>query len=279
MRQNPLSLVLEEIPLPYTTTMITCDTSQKSPRPFIPVQFRHAVFDSLTTSATRESARRRAGTVTQAFVATWVSRYGCPLRITTDRRRQFQSNLFSVLARLLGTRLQYTTAYHPASNGMVKRLHRQLKASLTAKLDREHWVEKLPLVLLGLRTAIKEDLGFCAAEMLYGSTIRLPGEFFGEKPSPTPTPSEHKERLQSWLEHLPPCAPSVSRNQRVFSFPDMNEATQVFVRRDTVKAPLTPAYDGPFRVLSRSHKTVTICVREKEDVVSLDRVKPAHLID
>ncbi|XP_049519403.1 uncharacterized protein LOC125943898 [Dermacentor silvarum] len=92
-----------------------------------------------------------AGTVAQVFVATWVSRYGCPLRITTDRRRQFQSNLFSTLAKLLGTRLQYTTAYHPASNGMVERLHRQLKASLTAKLDREHWVEKLPLVLLGLR--------------------------------------------------------------------------------------------------------------------------------
>ena len=47
MRQNPLSLVLAEIPLPYTTTMVTCDTSQKSPRPFVPVQFRRAVFDSL----------------------------------------------------------------------------------------------------------------------------------------------------------------------------------------------------------------------------------------
>nr|XP_037285081.1 uncharacterized protein LOC119178015 [Rhipicephalus microplus] len=170
-------------------------------------------------------------------------------------------------------------ACQPASNGMVERLHRQLKASLTAKLDREHWVEKLPLVLLGLRTAIKEDLGFCAAEMLYGSTIRLPGEFFGEKPSATPTPSERMERLHSWLEHLQPSAPRVYRNQRALSFPDMNEATHVFVRRDTVKAPLTPAYDGPFRVLSRSHKTVTIRVRDIEDVVSLDRVKLAHLMD
>ncbi|XP_037526413.1 uncharacterized protein LOC119403556 [Rhipicephalus sanguineus] len=170
-------------------------------------------------------------------------------------------------------------AYHPASNGMVERLHRQLKASLTAKLDREHWVEKLPLVLLGLRTALKEDLRFSAAEMLYGSTIRLPGEFFGEKSGTAPTPSEHMERLHSWLEHLQPNAPRVSRDQRVFSFPDMNAATHVFVRRDTVKVPLTPAYDGPFRVLSRSHKTVTIRVRDREDVVSLDRVKPAHLMD
>ncbi|XP_049273402.1 uncharacterized protein LOC125759129 [Rhipicephalus sanguineus] len=46
MRQNPLTLMLEEILLPYTT-MVTCDTSHESPRPFVAVQFRHAVFDSL----------------------------------------------------------------------------------------------------------------------------------------------------------------------------------------------------------------------------------------
>lgn len=47
MQQNPRSLMLAEIPLPYTTTMVTCDTSQKAPRPFVPIQFRRAVFDSL----------------------------------------------------------------------------------------------------------------------------------------------------------------------------------------------------------------------------------------
>lgn len=73
-----------------------------------------------------------ARTATQVFVAIGVSRYGCLLRIT-DCGLQFQSNLFSALARLLGTQLQYTTAYHPVSNGMVERLHRQLK--------RPSWIE------------------------------------------------------------------------------------------------------------------------------------------
>lgn len=59
MQQNPRSLVLAEIPLPYTTTMVTCDTSQKAPRPFVPIQFRRAVLTVFTTSATQKSARQR----------------------------------------------------------------------------------------------------------------------------------------------------------------------------------------------------------------------------
>ena len=39
-------------------------------------------------------------------------------------------------------------------------------------------MDSFPLVLLGIRTALKEDVGATAAEMVYGTTIRLPGEFF-----------------------------------------------------------------------------------------------------
>ena len=41
------------------------------------------------------------------------------------------------------------------------------------------WVDTLPLVLfgLGIWTALKEDLSANAAEMVYGTTLRLP-EFF-----------------------------------------------------------------------------------------------------
>ena len=80
--------------------------------------------------------------------------------------------------RLLGVKHLRTTAYHPASDGMVERLHRQLKAAIKC-YDTGNWVEILPIVLLGIRTAIKEDLNATAAEMIYGTgIIRLPVEFF-----------------------------------------------------------------------------------------------------
>lgn len=51
----------------------------------------------------------------------------------------------------------------------------------------------------------------------------------------------------------------------------------VFVRNDAVKKPLTPSYQGPFKVLKRSKKFVTIMRGKDKDTVSIDRLKPAWL--
>ena len=61
---------------------------------------------------------------------------------------------------------------------MIERFHHQLKAVLRAHLSSTHWTEVLPLVLLGIWTALKTDLQCSAAELVYGTTLCLPGEFF-----------------------------------------------------------------------------------------------------
>ena len=100
----------------------------------------------------------RTETCCQAFLRIWVSRFGVPSEMTVDRGAQFTSTLWKEMHRLLGIRLSSTTAYHPQANGMVERFHRQLKASLMASATDSTWLDSLPLVLLGLRTAWKRDL-------------------------------------------------------------------------------------------------------------------------
>ena len=60
---------------------------------------------------------------------------------------------------------------------MVQRFHSQLKAAIMAHESPNPWTTTLPAALLGVRSAIKELLGRSAEKMIYGTTLRLPGEF------------------------------------------------------------------------------------------------------
>lgn len=59
---------------------------------------------------------------------------------------------------------------------MAECFHRQLKVAI--RCHNRHWTEASPVVLLGIRTAWKGDLGAAVAEMVYDQPLRLPGEFF-----------------------------------------------------------------------------------------------------
>ncbi|KAK3778131.1 hypothetical protein RRG08_052278 [Elysia crispata] len=113
----------------------------------------------------------------RALIRHWISRFGVPLDLTSDRGPQFAPTLWNEIAQQLKVQLHRTTAYHPQSNGLVERFHRTLKAALKARLQGPNWAEELPWVLLGLRTAPKEDLGFATAELVYGTPLTVPGEF------------------------------------------------------------------------------------------------------
>eukprot|EP00794_Sanderia_malayensis_P015518 gene15518-biopygen11978 len=99
-----------------------------------------------------------AETVARAFVSRWISNFGLPSRVTTDRGSQFESSLFNELTSLLGTQRIHTTSYHPSANGMAERFHRQLKASVKAQPDPSMWSEILPVILLSIRSTFKPDL-------------------------------------------------------------------------------------------------------------------------
>ena len=107
----------------------------------------------------------------------WIARFGLPLDITSDRGSQFSSKLWTAITKLLGSKLHHTTAYHPQANGLVERFHRHLKSTIRARLNTPNWLDELPWVLLGIRTAPKEDLHCSSAELVYGTPLTVPGDF------------------------------------------------------------------------------------------------------
>lgn len=99
-----------------------------------------------------------AKTVAKAFSETWISHYGLPEKLTSDRGPQFRSELFPEFCNLMGVEAIKTTADHPQANGLVERFHRTLKAALMC--TKRSWLDELPLVLLGLRNSPNKDSGW-----------------------------------------------------------------------------------------------------------------------
>ena len=213
-----------------------------------------------------------------AFLSSWVSRFGTPDIVTSDRGSVFLSEFWRSLGDLMGTRLHHTTAYNPSANGLVERVHRTLKQALMARCADSEWSYNLPWVLLGLRTTPKEGLNVSPAEMVYGETITVPGEFF---PPSEEDSDVHMQlsRLRKVVGEYRPFIPSKDNDarQRIYVPRDLLTAKYVFVRHDSYRSPLSPPYKGPYLVLARKAKVFQLELESRTDWVSIDRLKPAYV--
>lgn len=108
----------------------------------------------------------------------------------------------------------------------------------------------LPTILLGLRISYKEDIKVCAVEMVYGTTLRIPGEFFiNEKISP-----DLQIYVEKFREHMRKIRATPTAHHSVkkpFRHKALHICSHVFVKVSSIKKLLEPPYEGPFEVLER----------------------------
>lgn len=220
-----------------------------------------------------------ASTIAKTFIEQYIPRFGVPLEITTDQGSQFESRLFNELTRLLGTHRIRTTAYHPQANGMVERLHRQLKSAIKARGNTMHWSTELPLVLLGFRTSIKDDLKCSPADLVYGQALRIPGEFFESRNDHDTT--DQSDFVQKLRDRMNKLIPTDTRKPNKYNFVphDIKDCNFVFVRVDKVRTGLQSPFEGPFEVVRRTRKHFVVNINGKNQTISIDRIKPAYGIE
>ncbi|KAL1472031.1 hypothetical protein MTO96_039583, partial [Rhipicephalus appendiculatus] len=110
-----------------------------------------------------------------------------------------------------------------------------------------------------------------------GVSLRLRAEFF-EPSSPLSThdASTYIRKLRTTFRGPAPVIPADRYPQFVFVSQDLHDCSHVFVRRDHIRPPLTPAYDGSLRVLHRTPKTFTLDING-QGVMAGDGLKPAYI--
>ena len=91
--------------------------------------------------------------------------------------------------------------------------------------------------------------------------LRLPGGLCADKANSYAEEVSVGELISSLKSFASQCRPI---DTRVAQIPkthmphSLHSCTHVFVKKDPIKSNLTPTYDGPFQVLSRTAKTFTI---------------------
>ena len=175
-------------------------------------------------------------TVAVTFLAGWVARFWRS-RHYRNRYRvdSLKVNFFSNLVELLGICKLRTTAYNPKANGAFERFHRQLKSSIKCHAT-EKWTEVLAIILLGIRSSYKEDILATIAEMVYGSPLRLPGEFFRES-EPNIQQVDFLLLLKKHAKKLRPVPTSKHNVENVFIYKELNNCDIVFFSQDFVRRP------------------------------------------
>ncbi|GFW76098.1 retrovirus-related Pol polyprotein from transposon opus [Trichonephila clavipes] len=244
-----------------------CDISTQKIRPYIPQKFRFQIFQ-LIHGLAHPGIKSTVKLMTEKYVWSdikkqvreWAKacircqkckvsrhtksklgefeqpdeRFGVPAKLVTDQGRQFEAELFRSIAAICGAKVAHTTSYHPQCNGKVERLHRTLKGAIKAH-NNIRWTESLPTVLLGLRP----DISYTIAQMVYGTSIKLPGEFF-DPPAINMDPQNFVAKLQQHMAELKPLKSPSNRKQNIFVHKDLKSCSHVFLRIDRVKKALEP---------------------------------------
>ena len=223
-----------------------------------------------------------ADTVLQAFLDHWVSRFGVPAVVTSDRGAQFTSGTWRQSLLRLGISASTTSAYHPQANGLVERLHRTLKNALRCPgRSNNSWTRALPWVMLGLRSAPRSDTAALAAEIVYGTPLRIPGLCFQDEQSAPRLPADQLDVARANVASFSPRTLDLRKfKDSPFVAKTLRTAKFAYVHDDRLAKPtLAPKYLGPFPVKEKlwQNNTFVVDLGQKTDTVSISRLKAASV--
>ncbi|XP_015112015.1 uncharacterized protein LOC107037784 [Diachasma alloeum] len=115
------------------------------------------------------------------------------------------------------------------------------------------------------------------AQLLYGTKLRVPGEFFVSESLPA-DPNFFLEKFRDHMRRARPTTAAHHTKARFFVLKDLYDGSHVFVRGDAVKKPFDPPYTGPHEIVRRVDDRVFIVKFNGLDkTISVDQLKTAFI--
>ncbi|KAL5569846.1 hypothetical protein UlMin_026421 [Ulmus minor] len=187
------------------------------------------------------------------YVQEIVRLHGVPKSILSDRDARFTSKFWKSVQRAMGTSLNFSTAFHPQTDGQSERTIQILEDMLRAcVLDfKGTWNRYLPLIEFSYNNSYQATIGMAPYEALYG---RRSPEFVEDT-------TQAVKKIQTRMK---------SAQSRQKSYADKRRRPLEFQVGDSVflkvspfkgvirfgkRGKLNPRYIGPYEILERVGKT------------------------
>ncbi|GKC71517.1 putative nucleotidyltransferase, ribonuclease H [Tanacetum coccineum] len=200
------------------------------------------VVDRLTKSAHFLPIRKNYGIskLAEIFRQEIVRLHGTPTSIVSDRDPKFTSHFWKGLQKAWGTRLKFSTTFHPQTDGQSERTIQTLEDMLRAcALEwTGSWDEYLCLVEFAYNNSWHASIKAAPFELLYGRKCRAPicWDEVGERLIEGP------ELIEITNEKV-----AFQVGDRVF----LKVSPFRGVKRFGIKGKLSPRFIGPFEILER----------------------------
>ena len=112
----------------------------------------------------------------ELYVDEIVRLYGVPLSIVSNRDPRFTSRFWKELQSTIGTRLNFSTTFHPQTDGRSERLIQVLEDMLRGCVMEflGSWDRYVPLMEFAYNISFQLSIGMAPHEALYGRKCRTP---------------------------------------------------------------------------------------------------------
>jgi len=228
----------------------------------------------------------------------YITRFGVPNVIQSDRGSAFNSALSSAFYKRCGIKHIATSPRHPASNSAAETVNKTIIRALRANCTGNHtWVEQLPTIAMSMRASVSTSLGVAPFKVLYGQNMRLPIDA-----NCVPALPQHTSAL-NFIEGFNPqlellrklVAENVkeSRDRSANTYnktavePNYKVGDTVYLRNELVNRNMPPhklqhQYLGPFTIVETSDRyTVRLqhlyTGKLMRSHVHMSKIKPARL--
>jgi hypothetical protein len=202
----------------------------------------------------------------ELYMSRIICLHGVPKKIVSDRGSQFTSKFWEKLHELMDTKLNFSSTYHPQTDGQTKRTNQILEDMLRACALKygKSWDKSLPYAEFSYNNSYQASIEMAPYEALYGRQCRTPlfwsqtteSQVFG--PEVLKDAEKQVQMIRENLKIAQSRQKSYTDKRRrdlsfeIGDFVYLKVAPMSGTRRFKVKGKLAPRYVGPFKI--KDHK-------------------------